>query len=324
MRVGGGRQPVLRAATWAAGVAASQAVLFAVLAAAAPASTGAETSAPARWCAAAPGDPRAARQVCITTGAGYAGDLCDALEIYARGADLPPGFFTRLIWRESRFDPAAISPKGAQGVAQFIPATARRRGLDDPFNPAAALKASAAFLADLRAEFGSLGAAAAAYNAGEGRLRRVIATGRPAPAETEAYVPAITGRSLSDWIARPRSTEAERAALALDPERPFHPACRALAAERRPPAALATPGPPWGVQLARHVNSGVARRLVRRVQNRHRRLLGDEAVFIRRDRRIQGLGRFYGAYLGRPTRADALRLCRRLRRAGVVCVVARL
>jgi len=52
-------------------------------------------------------------------------------------------FFARLIWKESRFDIKAVSPAGAQGVAQFMPATAKRRGLADPFDPEQAIPASA-------------------------------------------------------------------------------------------------------------------------------------------------------------------------------------
>ena len=90
--------------------------------------------------------------------------LCGAIEAAAEAAGLEPGFLARVLWRESRFDPAAVSPKGAQGIAQFMPATAARRGLSDPFEPAAAVAASAAYLAELRAAFGNLGLAAAAFS----------------------------------------------------------------------------------------------------------------------------------------------------------------
>src|SRR6266566_4555004 len=50
--------------------------------------------------------------------------ICNALAAAAQENDLPIDFFTRLIWQESRFDPTAVSRAGAQGVAQFMPATA--------------------------------------------------------------------------------------------------------------------------------------------------------------------------------------------------------
>ena len=101
-------------------------------------------------------------------------DACALIAVSADGAGLPRPFFARLIWKESRFDPRAVSPAGARGIAQFMPATAKRRGLVDPFDPVQALPASAAYLAELRTEFGSLGLAAAAYNSGEDRVRRFL------------------------------------------------------------------------------------------------------------------------------------------------------
>ena len=70
--------------------------------------------------------------------------------------------------------PVTRSGHRAEGIAQFMPYTADERGLLDPFNPVAALPKAAEFLRELRAEFGNLGLAAAAYNAGPGRVRRVL------------------------------------------------------------------------------------------------------------------------------------------------------
>src|SRR5438132_13179593 len=69
--------------------------------------------------------------------------ICSALAAAAAQNDLPTDFFTRLIWQESRFDPAAVSRAGAQGVAQFMPATANWRGLSNPFDPLEAIAESA-------------------------------------------------------------------------------------------------------------------------------------------------------------------------------------
>ena len=114
--------------------------------------------------------------------------ICNALAAAAAENDLPIDFFTRLIWQESRFDPTAVSRAGAQGVAQFMPATASWRGLADPFDPVEAIAKSAKLLRDLRREFGNLGLAAAAYNAGPGRVRDWLAGRRGLPRETRAYV----------------------------------------------------------------------------------------------------------------------------------------
>ena len=92
----------------------------------------------------APAEPTPPAAVTPTTAT-----LCGALEAAARKDELPLGFFTRLIWQESRMNPAARSPAGAQGVAQFMPATAGERGLLDPFEPTPALEESAGYLKDL-------------------------------------------------------------------------------------------------------------------------------------------------------------------------------
>ena len=125
---------------------------------------------------------------------------CLMIESAANSNGLPVGFFTRLIWRESRFNPDAIGPvtrsgQRAQGIAQFMPKTAAERNLPDPFNPVQALPKAASLLSDLREEFGNLGLAAAAYNAGPQRIHDWLAGSRTMPAETERYVFAITGRS---------------------------------------------------------------------------------------------------------------------------------
>ena len=92
-----------------------------------------------------------------------------ALEQSAAENALPVEFFARVIWQESRFDARAVSPKGAEGIAQFMPATASWHGLADPFDPTESLRHSAAYLRELLNRFGNLGLAAAAYNAGPAR-----------------------------------------------------------------------------------------------------------------------------------------------------------
>ena len=72
-----------------------------------------------------------------------ADDICRAVEEDAAASGLPVEFFARVIWQESRFNAQAVSPKGAQGIAQFMPQTADWRGLADPFDPIEALKNSA-------------------------------------------------------------------------------------------------------------------------------------------------------------------------------------
>ncbi len=119
--------------------------------------------------------------------------LCQALASAAEEHDLPVPFFARLIWQESRFRQSAVSPVGAQGVAQFMPQTAAAYGLENPFDPIHALTVSARFLRELRNTFGNLGLAAAAYNGGSGRVQNWLARRSGLPEETRNYVKIITG-----------------------------------------------------------------------------------------------------------------------------------
>src|SRR5579871_4636882 len=128
-----------------------------------------------------------------------ADDICQAIEQDAAENQLPVEFFARVIWQESRFNARAVSNKGAQGIAQFMPTTADYRGLVDPFDPIEALKNSARYLRDLKARFGNLGLAAAAYNAGPGRVSAWLTSHRPLPGETRNYVAIITGWTADEW-----------------------------------------------------------------------------------------------------------------------------
>ena len=130
--------------------------------------------------------------------------LCDAALMVAEANNLPPSFFTKLIQQESGFRPNALSSAGALGIAQFMPQTASSRGLADPLEPIGALAASGKYLAELVRLFGNLGLAAAAYNAGPGRVQAWIANRSNLPAETRYYVHKITGRAAQYWVADQR------------------------------------------------------------------------------------------------------------------------
>jgi hypothetical protein len=90
---------------------------------------------------------------------------------------------------ESNFNPFAVSPAGAQGIAQFIPSTAASYGLDDPFDPVAAIDAQAHLMSDLINQLGSPQLALAAYNAGPAPVEACHCV--PAIPETTAYVSRI-------------------------------------------------------------------------------------------------------------------------------------
>ena len=126
-------------------------------------------------------------------------EICDALVHAALSNDLPVPFFIRLLYQESTFRPAAISSAGALGIAQFMPETAAHRRLDNPFDPAQAIPASAKLLRDHYRRFGNLGLAAAAYNAGPRRVDDWRAKKGPMPQETQDYVKVITGFPVESW-----------------------------------------------------------------------------------------------------------------------------
>jgi soluble lytic murein transglycosylase-like protein len=92
---------------------------------------------------------------------------------------------------ESNFNPYAVSPAGAQGIAQFIPSTAAAYSLHDPFDPVEAMEAQAHLMSDLIRQLGSPELALAAYNAGPAAVEACSCV--PSYPETQAYVSRILG-----------------------------------------------------------------------------------------------------------------------------------
>ena len=90
---------------------------------------------------------------------------------------------------ESNFNPFAVSPAGAQGIAQFMPGTAAAYGLADPFDPVAAIDAQAHLMSDLIRQLGTPELALAGYNAGPGAVEGCDCI--PPYPETQAYVTRI-------------------------------------------------------------------------------------------------------------------------------------
>lgn len=106
--------------------------------------------------------------------------------------DLSPALMEALVWQESRWNENAVSPVGAQGLAQLMPGTARYLGVD-PNDPFANLEGGARYLREQLDRFGGdIEKALAAYNAGPGRVER--SGGVPNIRETKQYVAAIMGR----------------------------------------------------------------------------------------------------------------------------------
>lgn len=252
--------------------------------------------------------------------------VCFLLESAAHANGLPVEFFVRLIWRESRFRPTAIGPstrsgKHALGIAQFMPATAAERNLLDPFNPIEALPKAAEFLKELREQFGNLGLAAAAYNAGPGRVRAWMAGTASMPAQTRAYVTAVTGNSVDQWAAgRDLESKADTGV-----------SCETLMAKlKEPPTTFMVALQqrvvmgalqPWGAILGADKSRPEILDRYAALQRRFTAVLaGRDPIVLERGR---GSLPRYQVRVGADSRAAANDVCKRIHLAGGDCVVLR-
>lgn len=118
----------------------------------------------------------------------FAADIAEASQRF----DVPAAWIRAVMRAESSGDVQALSPNGAMGLMQIMPATyaelRARYGLGaDPFAPRDNILAGSAYLRELHSRYGSPGFLAA-YNAGPARYEDHLATGRPLPAETQHYV----------------------------------------------------------------------------------------------------------------------------------------
>ena len=247
--------------------------------------------------------------------------VCRLIETAARAHRLPAAFMTRVIWRESSFRSGAVSPVGAQGIAQFMPGTARERGLADPFDPEQAIPKAAELLAELRSQFGSLGLAAAAYNAGPARVASWLRGESELPAETRGYVRFVMeegGDAAPGGVVD-----------AIDPEPQPSQSCVALIEALRRDRGGGDeidsgPFAPWGVQLAGNFSKARALAAFGRARARYATVVGDERpMILGRLLRSRGTRRFYQIRLPASSRQAADALCRRIQVAGGACIAMR-
>jgi Transglycosylase SLT domain/SPOR domain len=252
--------------------------------------------------------------------------ICQMVESAAAANDLPFEFFAQVIWQESRFRSDTVGPitrtgQRAQGIAQFMPMTAAERHLHDPFDPVQALPKSAEFLRELRAQFGNLGLAAAAYNAGPQRVRDWLAGKRTLPSETQMYVRNLTGRSVQEW-ARPDQKS-------LTVTIPTEISCAQiqtakLVAKPQSPSAVVRPRPipEWGVQLIGDRSEFAALAVYRQLQKKHEAILGSyEPIVIRTTVKVSSSPIWTRVRIGADSREAAQALCSRLRAVGENCLV---
>ena len=261
--------------------------------------------------------------------------ICLMIESAAKANDLPLEFFARVIWQESRFQSDAVGPvtrsgQRAQGIAQFMPGTASERRLLDPFDPVQALPKSAEFLSELRSQFGNLGLAAAAYNAGPRRVQEWLAGSGYMPQETRNYVSAITGTSVDDWATAAKNGDKN----GKTPGRAPATSCRELMALlKRAPNPFVTELEQhvklgadrlWGVQLAAGFNRDRALAMYARAMKRLSAVIGDQdPSLLGTTWRSRGTRTFYQVRIGADTRPAADDLCNRIRHAGGACFVLR-
>ena len=247
--------------------------------------------------------------------------MCRLIEGAARRQSLSADFLTRLIWRESSFRASVTSRAGAQGIAQFMPATAGERGLSNPFDPEEAIPKAAELLADLKRRFGNLGLAAAAYNAGSTRVTAWLADQGDLPSETRAYVIAVTLRSAEDWragTASPEPQDGGTAGLSCEEELAL--------VQKQQPAATATSSllAPWGVQLAGSFSKAAALAAYAQRRAQFAAVLRDAAPMVIGGRvPTRGFRPYYQIRFPAPSRALATAMCDKVVRLGGACSISK-
>jgi hypothetical protein len=254
-------------------------------------------------------------------GALTADEICRTIEQSAAENGLPVEFFARVIWQESRFNAFAVSNKGAQGIAQFMPQTAGARGLVDPFDPVQALHHSASYLRELMAQFGNLGLAAAGYNAGPGRVSAWLAGRKGLPDETRNYVAIITGWTADEWASPSPPPKAE---TTIPQGVPCTRLANLILAPKDKAQQIAAHVPRWGAQLTSNWSENQAWQTYRALQKHYASLIGDREPIVLRAR-LPGMGAAARTLIriGDDNRAPLDALCNKLVAAGGACVVLR-
>jgi hypothetical protein len=252
--------------------------------------------------------------------------VCHSIASAASEYDLPLVFLMRLIWQESRFNLSAVSRAGAQGVAQFMPKTAIESGLSNPFDAVQAIPKSAELLRNLKNQFGNLGLAAAAYNAGSKRVQDWLAGRGSLPKETQTYIRIITGHTASEW-----ASETGQLNLALPEPVPCAQMANSFATQEvlknprqhnEAEGHTALPTAAWGVQLVGSASQATALASFQQLQSTYKSLLGAHQPLVLRSK-VGTSAYWYRVRLAFDNRRDAEKLCLSLRAIGGSCLVQR-
>ncbi len=198
-----------------------------------------------------------------------------------------------------------------------MPGTAAARGLTDPFDPEQAIPKAAQLLADLERQFGNIGLAAAAYNAGANRVAAWLVGSSSLPVQTQDYVAAVTGRAADYWAAKGAG---EAATGDLD-----NRSCVDVTASLRTEESVAQiPIAPWGVHLAGNFSKAIALASFARAQRRYYTVIGSrQPMIIGTVLRSRGRLRFYRVMVPASSRAQADQVCRAIMASGGACVALR-
>ena len=200
-----------------------------------------------------------------------------------------------------------------------MPATADYRGLVDPFDPIESLQNSARYLRDLKQQFGNLGLAAAAYNAGPGRVSAWLASRRPLPEETRNYVAIITGWTADEWASAspPKTSE-----TTIPQGIPCTRLANLILAPKAEAQRIAAYVPRWGMQLAANWSENVAWATYHRVEKQYAAVLsGREAAVVKTRAYGRGSAIRYAIRISGNDFSGLQKLCNRLIMSGGACVV---
>jgi hypothetical protein len=251
--------------------------------------------------------------------------ICGMLQSSASANDLPLTFLMRLIWQESRFDAYAVSRAGARGISQFMPGTAAWVGLQNPFEVSDAISKSAELLRDLEKQFGNLGLAAAAYNAGPKRVQDWLANRRDLPAETQAYVRVVTGRSVDEW----KSARSSELRPIVGESLPCLQIAKVLVAQSARTVTAGTQAatssaplhePAWGIQLLGDNSKASVVTAYRQLQAKFESVLGQRQPMVIPSK-VGRTGYWYRVRVAADSFQEAQKLCSSLRGLGGSCLV---
>ena len=250
-----------------------------------------------------------------------ADDICRAVEEDAAANGLPVEFFARVIWQESRFNAQAVSPKGAQGIAQFMPRDGGLARLADPFDPIEALKHSASYLHDLREQIRQSRARCRRLQCRSG-AGECVARRAPRAAERDAQLRGDHHRLDRDEWASPSPPQTAETTI------PQGVPCTRLAnlilAPKEQAQRIAAYVPRWGMQLTANWSESKAWAVYRMIAKQYAALIGDREPIVIRSRGI-GLGSAmrYNIRIADDNRGYLEKFCNKLIAAGGACVVLR-